>query len=117
MPTYSYSCKSCEHEFEELQSISEERLLRCPSCGKDELMRMIGGGSGLVFKGSGFYLTDYKKSSTSPATSDTKTKEKQESSPVVGQGATSGKEKKSETKAEVKSDTKAGTTSDSKSKE
>ena len=68
MPTYGYRCNSCSHEFEELQSFSDPLLTSCPVCHKDTLVRMIGGGAGLVFKGSGFYLTDYKKSSTSPST-------------------------------------------------
>src|ERR1041385_7677302 len=63
MPTYAYRCNSCQHEFEELQKFSEAPLVTCPVCHKDSLVRMIGGGAGLVFKGSGFYSTDYKKSS------------------------------------------------------
>ena len=61
MPTYQYVCKACGHEFEESQPISSDPLIRCPSCNQDTLTRMIGGGAGLIFKGSGFYLTDYKK--------------------------------------------------------
>ncbi len=63
MPTYTYRCKNCSYEFEELQKVTEEPLVQCPSCKKDTLIRIIEGGAGLVFKGSGFYLTDYKKSS------------------------------------------------------
>lgn len=62
MPTYHYRCKSCGHEFEEFQSMSEDALTLCPECGKHRLVRVISG-AGLVFKGSGFYLTDYKKPS------------------------------------------------------
>src|SRR5689334_23570824 len=64
MPTYAYRCKSCSHEFEELQRIADEPLKVCPNCHKPALVRIIGGGAGLHFKGSGFYLTDYKKSSS-----------------------------------------------------
>ena len=64
MPTYAYRCKSCSHEFEELQRITDDPLKICPSCHKPTLVRIIGGGAGLVFKGSGFYLTDYKKTSS-----------------------------------------------------
>ncbi|HUN65527.1 MAG TPA: zinc ribbon domain-containing protein [Bacteroidota bacterium] len=67
MPTYQYICKSCRFELEEFQSIKDSPLTLCPSCGQNTLVRNIGGGAGLVFKGSGFYLTDYKKSSTSPS--------------------------------------------------
>ncbi len=65
MPTYEYRCKSCSYEMEEFQKISDPPLVNCPSCHKDTLVRLIAGGAGLVFKGSGFYLTDYKKKSTS----------------------------------------------------
>jgi putative FmdB family regulatory protein len=60
MPTYHYRCKSCEHEFEEFQKMSDEVLKFCPKCKKHSLVRIIGGGAGVVFKGSGFYITDYK---------------------------------------------------------
>jgi len=62
MPTYDYQCQSCGHEFEVFQSISAEPLQRCPVCGS-MVRRLIRGGSGLIFKGSGFYITDYKKNS------------------------------------------------------
>lgn len=61
MPIYEYQCQNCGHLFEELQSMNEEHLTLCPSCGKNELKRLLGAGSGVIFKGSGFYLTDYKK--------------------------------------------------------
>jgi len=88
MPTYAFKCKSCNYEFEEFQSINEPPLTECPSCKKQTVTRIIGGGAALVFKGSGFYLTDYKKSSSSPGTtssapqkSETKTESKSESKP------------------------------------
>jgi putative FmdB family regulatory protein len=62
MPTYQYQCKTCGNELEEFQSISEPPLVRCPKCNNDTLARVIGSGAGLIFRGSGFYLTDYKKS-------------------------------------------------------
>jgi putative FmdB family regulatory protein len=68
MPTYEYQCKSCGHALEEFQSMSEEPLTRCPKCGTDSLIRIMGSGSGLIFKGTGFYLTDYRKSSAKPST-------------------------------------------------
>jgi putative FmdB family regulatory protein len=64
MPTYEYECKSCGHTFEVFQSISEEPKKHCPECGKD-VRRLFGGGTGIIFKGSGFYNTDSRKSSSS----------------------------------------------------
>ncbi len=67
MPTYDYVCESCGHEFEHFQSMSDKRLSRCPKCHKARLVRKVGGGTGVIFKGSGFYATDYKKTSPPPA--------------------------------------------------
>jgi putative FmdB family regulatory protein len=80
MPTYTYRCKACGHEFDELQRISDETLVTCPKCNQPALVRVIGGGAGLHFKGSGFYLTDYKKKSSSD-TSGTKSEPKKETKP------------------------------------
>ncbi|MEQ8766140.1 MAG: zinc ribbon domain-containing protein [Planctomycetota bacterium] len=63
MPTYDYVCKACGHEFEQFQSMSEGALRKCPECGKLQLKRLIGAGGGLIFKGSGFYITDYRSKS------------------------------------------------------
>lgn len=60
MPTYDYKCGNCGHLFETMQSIKADPLTKCPECGKETLKRLIGTGGGLIFKGSGFYLTDYK---------------------------------------------------------
>jgi putative FmdB family regulatory protein len=68
MPTYEYECKNCGHNFEAFQSMSEEALKECPECGK-ELRRIINGGSGVIFKGSGFYVTDKAKSTAKTASS------------------------------------------------
>ena len=61
MPTYEYECLSCNHTFEVFQSMSDEPLKKCPKCGK-KIRRLIGGGVGIIFKGSGFYVTDNKSS-------------------------------------------------------
>jgi putative FmdB family regulatory protein len=63
MPTYAYECKACGHGFEEFQSITAGALRKCPSCGKLKLARLIGPGAGILFKGGGFYETDYRSSS------------------------------------------------------
>lgn len=60
MPTYEYACSKCGHHFEKFQSMRDEPLKKCPKCHKSALKRLIGGGAGLIFKGSGFYITDYK---------------------------------------------------------
>ena len=65
MPTYEYRCAACAHTFEEFQSITAEPFQICPHCGKSTLRRVLGGGAGMIFKGSGFYLTDYKKGQSS----------------------------------------------------
>lgn len=61
MPTYEYECASCGKNFELFQSMSEEPVKTCPECGKG-VRRVIGGGTGIIFKGSGFYVNDSKKS-------------------------------------------------------
>ncbi len=61
MPTYEYACQKCGHEFEQFQSMKDEPLKKCPKCKKTGVKRLVGGGAGLIFKGTGFYITDYKK--------------------------------------------------------
>ena len=63
MPTYQYECDACGHSFEVLQSMLDKKLKKCPKCSKMKLHRLIGTGAGVIFKGSGFYETDYKKKS------------------------------------------------------
>ncbi|NNM66674.1 MAG: zinc ribbon domain-containing protein [Spirochaetales bacterium] len=75
MPTYDYACLSCGHEFEAFQSMKDEPLHECPQC-HGQVKRKVGGGAGIIFKGSGFYINDSKKTSasetkTEPVTSNT----------------------------------------------
>jgi len=63
MPTYEYSCQACGHCFEQFQSITARALRKCPQCGKLKLNRLIGSGAGILFKGNGFYETDYRSES------------------------------------------------------
>ena len=63
MPTYEYQCAACGHAFEEFQSITAKPLRLCPKCGRRKLKRLIGSGAGVIFKGSGFYQTDYRSES------------------------------------------------------
>jgi putative FmdB family regulatory protein len=63
MPTYEYRCAACNHEFEQFQSIKAGPLKKCPKCGKAKLQRLLGTGGGIIFRGSGFYQTDYRSDS------------------------------------------------------
>ena len=63
MPTYDYKCDACGHAFEQFQSMSAEPIRKCPKCKKLKVKRLIGTGAGLIFKGSGFYITDYRDQS------------------------------------------------------
>ena len=65
MPTYDYRCEGCGHEMAVFQGITEDALKQCPKCKEDELRRLIGSGAGIIFKGSGFYETDYKRARSS----------------------------------------------------
>ena len=73
MPTYNYKCNDCEHQFSEFQKMSDDPVKDCPQC-EGEVRRIISGGSGMIFKGTGFYLTDYGKSSTPKEKESTATK-------------------------------------------
>lgn len=92
MPTYEYRCDACGHEMEEFQSMTAKPLKKCPECGKNKLVRLIGTGAGIIFKGSGFYETDYRSDSY------------KESAKAETDAATPKKEDKAESKA---GDTKA----------
>ena len=63
MPTYDYVCDACGHKFEEYQSMTDKLLKKCPACGKPKLRRLLGTGAAIIFKGSGFYQTDYRSES------------------------------------------------------
>ncbi len=63
MPTYEYQCDACDHSFDEFQTMTEPPLTKCPKCGKKKLRRLFGTGAALLFKGSGFYETDYRSES------------------------------------------------------
>lgn len=98
MPTYEYACESCGHEFEAFQSITAKPLRKCPECQRPALRRLLGTGAGILFKGSGFYQTDYRSDSYKKAA------EKE-----TGGTAVKSSDKK-ETKAETKTVSTAATT-------
>ncbi|RMF85845.1 MAG: zinc ribbon domain-containing protein [Planctomycetota bacterium] len=109
MPTYEYACDECGHEFEEFQSITARPLRKCPECGRRSLQRLIGRGGGIIFKGAGFYETDYRSESykkaaeaeKKAATGDGKKTDSSSKSDTGGKNAAGG-ESKSPTKAKSK---------------
>jgi len=94
MPTYDYVCDACGHVWDEFQSITAKPTKKCPECGKPKAKRKIGAGAGIIFRGSGFYQTDYRSDSYKKAAeADTKSQ--------------NGSESKGESKSEAKSETKS----------
>lgn len=81
MPTYDYKCKECDHTFEYFQAMSDAPLELCPQC-EGNVRRLVSGGSGLIFKGSGFYLTDYAKKDSSKKKTEAKPKKEAKKKPV-----------------------------------
>jgi putative FmdB family regulatory protein len=100
MPTYEYECQNCGHTFDVLQRITEDPLTDCPKCKMPQLKRLIGAGIGIIFKGSGFYTTDYKSSgSSSGSGSDGKSSGK-------SNGESKSESKASDSKSDSKSEAK-----------
>jgi putative FmdB family regulatory protein len=100
MPTYDYECSACKHRFDELQSFSDPPLTKCPKCKKNKLVRLFGGGGAVIFKGGGFYETDYRRAGESNGDGKAEKAEKSESSDTA----------KTETKSEAKTESKAEST-------
>lgn len=103
MPTYDYECDACQHKFELYQGINDEVQKKCPECKKNKLRRLLGTGAAIVFKGSGFYQTDYRSESykkskeADSSSSSTKSEGKSDS------GKSENSSPKSEPKAPAKS--------------
>ena len=95
MPTYDYQCDACDHEFELFQGINDPVKKKCPECGKLKLRRLFGTGAAVVFKGSGFYETDYRSDSYKKAAEKDKPKAEGGEKSKSDKGAS---EKKSESK-------------------
>src|SRR5947209_16457099 len=102
MPTYEYQCDACGHNFDEFQYFSEAALTKCPKCKKNKLHRVFGTGAAIIFKGSGFYETDYRSESY-------KTGQKKEE-----EAAKPAAEAKSESKPEANGTPAAGGNGESK---
>ena len=109
MPTYDYSCDACHHEFEVFEPMTAEPQKKCPKCKKNKLRRLFGAGAGLIFKGSGFYQTDYRSESYKKAAESEKPKT--DTTATKGDGAS-----KTETKSETKSDAKSNGSTGSSAK-
>lgn len=119
MPTYEYHCDACEHNFDEFQSMMDKPLKKCPKCKKQKLRRIFGTGAAILFKGSGFYCTDYRSDSyTAGAKADKESSEKASTSATDKPAAdgkadtSSSKNGSSGTKAKGKGSTPAKAKSD-----
>ena len=99
MPTYDYQCEACGHEFELFQSMSASVKRKCPECSKLKLKRLIGTGSGVLFKGSGFYETDYRSKSYEKDKAADKPKSSSEGDSSKSSSSDSSKSKSTDSKA------------------
>lgn len=117
MPTYEYQCDACQKRFEKFQPMSAAPIKKCPSCGKSKVRRLIGAGAGLIFKGSGFYITDYRDAGyQEKAKADTADSKPAETKSADGKSETKTDAKPAETKAESKpAETKPAATKPTKS--
>lgn len=93
MPTYEYECKSCGHLFEKFQSITASPSRVCPKCG-GKVRRLIGKGSAVIFKGSGFYATDYRSEEYKKKAKEERTENKKEEKGAKVENSSSSKERK-----------------------
>jgi putative FmdB family regulatory protein len=108
MPTYDYKCNACGHTFEELQSFSEPPLTKCPECKKNKLERLFGGGGAIIFKGGGFYETDYRRAGETKTDGEAPKTEAKETKAETPAASTDSTPAKAETKSEPKSNAKGG---------
>tara|TARA_Y100000588_G_scaffold204044_1_gene217858 strand:- start:9 stop:344 length:336 start_codon:yes stop_codon:yes gene_type:complete len=107
MPTYDYVCRACGHEFEKFQSMMDDPIKKCPECRKQQVRRKIGVGAGLIFKGSGFYETDYKRKG-----GEKKEGSSEEKSGGKSDGETSGSDSKPKESSSGKSDSASSSSSE-----
>ena len=98
MPTYDYRCKTCGHNWEEFQRITAEATRKCPECGKLKAERVIGPGAGVLFRGSGFYETDYRSEGYKKAAEADKKSSEPKSEKKKGESKTSSDSGKSDSK-------------------
>ena len=91
MPTYDYKCDACKNEFEHFQSMKDAPVKKCPQCGKNKVKRLIGGGGGVLFKGSGFYETDYRSAKYKDSAKSDSGKKPESPKPPSSSGSTPAK--------------------------
>ena len=109
MPTYDYICENCGHKFEQFQAIKAKPIRKCPRCGKREFKRLIGTGAGVIYKGSGFYQTYYRRESykkdekSEKSIADTDTTKEKAKTKTEGRDSKSCKKNKPDTKDKKKS--------------
>ena len=103
MPTYEYKCDACGHAFEKFQTMTAAPVRKCPQCGKSKVRKLISAGGGMIFKGSGFYITDYRSEGYQSAA-------KADQAPAAAASS-----EKTDAKAETKSETKPESKDDPKS--
>ena len=115
MPTYDYKCNACGHTFDELQTFSEPPLTKCPKCKKNKLERLFGGGGAIIFKGGGFYETDYRRAGETADKGEgdaakTETKDAKAETPAAAstESTPAKVETKTETASTPKGDAKGG---------
>jgi putative FmdB family regulatory protein len=111
MPTYEYVCRACGHEFEEFQSIKADPIAVCPKCRKKKVERKIGLGGAVIFKGGGFYETDYRSESYKSG-EDAEKKAREPAKEAASAGNDKRGDASPDTKSEAKSGAKPGATSD-----
>ncbi len=104
MPTYDYECDACGHTLEIFQGINDPKKKKCPECGKNKLQRLFGTGAAIVFKGSGFYQTDYRSEGYKKAAKKDKESKKSSESSGSDKGSKGDSKAKSESKPAKKSD-------------
>jgi putative FmdB family regulatory protein len=114
MPTYDYQCDACGHEFELFQQMSDSPKRKCPKCGKAKLQRLIGTGAGIIFKGGGFYETDYRSDNYKKSAEADKKAAEPKPEPKADSKSDTKSENKNESKTESKSDAKPESKSESK---
>jgi putative FmdB family regulatory protein len=111
MPTYEYKCDACGHAFEKFQSITAPSVKKCPECGKSKVRRLISAGAGLIFKGDGFYITDYR----SEGYKNSAKADNNGGAPETTKSESTGDSKPAESKTNAKSDSQSAVKGESKS--